>query len=236
MAVFITEWTFWLLNSGIYTLNLTFVISACFFSFLRHQKSYLKYWKCSEKIFPISFPKPYFGQVGWVLQNILYLMKLHILREWHSAKDLGSSFNRSSENHRRAELGKMPSVENPVDFCFFHGIHLDSVRKMELTLYPSLGVWFTSTQPLQMSLEPCGFKSVQQDADRPGPCPGKHLNTCLTETMPLVPSRDAQRRRLNGTFLQRLVPGSTSGEHIQPRELLHSVQVGLQCRLGWGCL
>lgn len=115
-------------------------------------------------------------------------MKLHILRDWQSAKVLGSSFNRSSDSHGRAELGKTPSVENPVDFCFFHGIHLNGVRKTELPLYPSLGVWFTSTEPLQMSLESYGFKSVQQDTDHSGPCPGKRLNTCWSETMPLVPS------------------------------------------------
>lgn len=126
--------------------------------------------------------------------------------------------------------------KNPIDFCFFHRIHLDGVRKMELTLYPSPGVWFSSTEPLQMSLVPWGFKSVWQDMDRSGTCPGKRLSTCLTETMPLVPLQAAQPRQLNGTFLQRLVLGSTSGEHIRPCELLHSVQVGLQCSLSWGCL
>lgn len=199
---------------------------------MRHQKFYLKYWKHREKIFPISPPKPFFGQIRSVLQNILYLMKLHILREWQPAKVLGSRFNHS---HRRAELGKKPSVENAVNFYFFCGIHLDGVRKMELTLYPSLGVWFTSAELLQMSLEPCGFKSVQQDMDSSGPCPGKRLSTCLTETMPLVPSRAAQPR-LSRASPQRLVLGSTSGEHIGLLELLHSAQVGLQCSLSRGCL
>lgn len=189
-----------------------------------------------KKYFPFLFQNLIFSQVRPVLQNISYLMKLHILREWQPAKVLGSTFNCSSDSHRRAEPGKMPSVENPVNFCFFHGIHLDSERKMELTLYPSLGVWFTSTEPSQMSLEPCGFMSVRQDTDHSGPCPGKHLSTCLSETMPLVPLQAAQPRQLNGTFLQRLVLGSTSGEHIRPRELLYSVQVGLRCSRSWGCL
>lgn len=162
-------------------------------------------------------------------------MKLHILREWQPTRVLGSSFNHSSDSHRRAELGKKPSVENPVIFHFFYGIHLDGMRKMELTLYPSLGVWFTSAELLQMSLEPCGFKSVQQDEDSSGPCPGKHLSTCLTETMPLVLSRAVQPR-LSRAFAQCLVLGSTSGEHIGLLELLHLVQVGLQCSLTQGCL
>lgn len=162
-------------------------------------------------------------------------MKLHILREWQPARVLGFGSNHSSDSHRRTEPGKKPSVENPVNFYFFYGIHLDGVRKTELTLYASLGVWFTSAELLQMSLEPCGFKSVQQDMDSSGPCPGKRLSTCLTETMPLVPSRAAQPR-LSRAFEQCLVLGSTSGEHIGLLELFHSVQVGMQCSLSRGCL
>lgn len=82
---------------------------------------------------------------------------------------------------------------------------------------------------LQMSLEPCGFSQSGNTAHS-GPSPGKCLSTCLTRAC------DGSHWGLHGMFLQRLVLQSTSGEHIQPRELLQAAQVGPQLSLSWGCV